>query len=129
MIAIVAGVLLVIRLVVVKLLDFVIKRQRKLLKRPISPEARVLRKNLHAIALSMQASNLIPIVLDSLILLDELGIINHQRTTELIITYAISNSLFILMAAYMLYSMYKLSEHKEEVDALEEAFVDSVKDK
>ena len=61
----------------------------------------------------------IPILLDSLVVLQGLGFFVTVRTSPVLIVYAVSNAVTMLLAAILIYSIYKLAIHNEEVTDLE----------
>lgn len=129
MIGIIAAILLTIRVIAVRKLYKVLKTQIELLRRPIDPEVWEFRRSLHYMTLALLVGNILPIVLDFLVVLDELGWIAHYRTIFVITAYAISNAVMMLIAVTMIKRMYDLANQADEVDRLEKAHVRSKGDR
>lgn len=126
---ILAALLLLGRLFVVWIMGKVIRKQRKLLSMPLQDEmyienlaqVKAFRNTLHYLALGIFFSNLMPLVLDVAVVL---GV---DRTMPFLVAYAVSNCLYAVTAAIMIYKMYQLAEQTQEVTELESAYVKSKK--
>lgn len=127
---VVAFILLVLRIAGSVFLFQVLKKQIELLRRPIKADPSQyneddvmnvwnFRRNLHYITIALFVGNFIPIVLDSLVVLQGLGFLENVRTSPVIIVYAVSNAVTMLLAAILINSIYKLAIHTEEVTDLE----------
>lgn len=126
----IAAFLLVERLIASLFLLGTLVIQRGLLKAPLNLDpksyseddiAKVMtfRRTLHYIAIALFVGNFLPIVLDTLVVLQAFGIGEHVRTTNVLIAYAVSNATTMLLASYMINKMYKLATQTKEVTDLE----------
>lgn len=121
---IIAGTLLILRLVAVHYLFRVLKIQIRLLRRPIDPCIWDFRRKLHYMTVALLLGNVLPIILDSLVVLRGFGVLEFVRTSPLLITYAISNALIGFIAATLIYRIYKLANEDDDiVDDLEKRSV------
>ena len=117
MIELLAFILLVLRLIATHFLIRVLKAQWELMKRPLSSHARSLvdeqdiiayRKQLFYLTLALAGSNLLPIVFDLFIMTKRIGIIWFTvTTTEFLIVYTISNALAAILAAVLIFRIYR----------------------
>lgn len=107
--ALIAGTLLIIRLIAVYKLSNVLKVQIRLLKKPIDAEVWEFRRSLHYMTIALMVGNILPIILDSLVIADELDLISHYRGSAFLTAYAISNALTMLIAVIMISRMYGLA--------------------
>lgn len=81
----------------------VVPKQHKLLKATNDPELRPLRKTLFLCGLVLAAGNVVPIVIDVAGLF-EMG------SFGLLLAYVFSNNFTALLAAYMMWTVYKISD-------------------
>lgn len=130
MIELLAFILLVLRLIATHFLIRVLKAQWELMKRPLASHARTLvdeqdiisyRKQLFYLTLALAGSNLLPIIFDLFIMTKGIGIIWFTvTTTEFLIVYTISNALAALLAAVLIYRIYRnaleVDQHHETSD-------------
>lgn len=98
-----ALILLIGRLITVVFISFVIPKQYRLLKATNYPELRVLRKRLFLSSIVLLCGQFIPI------LIDVLGIFKIG-SFNLLLIYVYSNNLTAILAAYMMWTVYKISE-------------------
>jgi len=108
----------------------VLKIQIDLLRKPIKLDEEIyneqdiidvwnFRRRLHYIPIALFVGNFVPIVLDSLVVIRWFGILDSVRTTPVLIVYAISNAVTMLLAAILINSIYKLAIETKEVTDLE----------
>lgn len=127
---IIASILLLIRIVASVFLWKVLKIQVDLLRRPIKVDEAMyneqdivdvwnFRKFLHYTTIALFVGNFIPIILDALVVLQWFGVFDGFRTRPVLIIYAISNAVTMLLAAILINSIYKLAVETKEVTDLE----------
>lgn len=124
MIGFIAGGLLLLRLVAIYKLYKVLKVQIELLKRPIDPTVWEFRRSLHYMTVALLISNILPVILDTLVVADSFGWISHYRTIPTLTAYAVSNAVMMLIAVVMIKRMYDLANQVDEVDQLEKAHLE-----
>ena len=117
MIELLAFILLILRLIAIHFLIRVLKAQWELMKRPLASYARRLvdeqdiiayRKQLFHLTLALTGSNLLPTVFDLFILTDGVGFTwLTVSTTEFLIAYTIANALAALLAAILVFRIYR----------------------
>lgn len=108
MIELLALFLLALRLTATGFLLNVLKKQRKLMKRPIDTEITGFRKNLYFLTLGLAGSNLLPILFDIFILTKGMGFIWFTvSTTQFLIAYTLSNASAALLAAILVQKIYR----------------------
>lgn len=95
--------LLIGRIITVTFIALVLPKQHKLLKATNYPELRVLRKKLFLCSIVLLAGQFVPIIIDVL------GIF-QLGSFGLLLTYVYSNNLTAILASYMMWTVYKISE-------------------
>lgn len=98
--------LLIGRIVTLVLILLVIPKQYKLLKAKNQPEISYLRRRLFLSSVIMGAGQLVPIIIDVL------GIFG-KGSFGLLLLYVYSNNLTAMLGAYMMWTVYKISESRE----------------
>lgn len=137
---IIAFTLLILRITASYFLFKVLKIQVDLLRRPIKVdeasyneqdiiEVWNFRRRLHFITIALFVGNFVPITLDALVVLQWLGVFEGFRTTPVLIVYAISNAVTMLLAAILINSIYRLAIQTKEVTDLELEHLRKAKDK
>jgi hypothetical protein len=109
MIELIALILLMLRVTATGFLLNVLKKQRKLMTRPIDAEINGFRKHLYYLTLGLAGSNALPIVFDAFIIAKGLGVpaLSDVSSQPLIVAYAISNAAAALLAAILVQKIYR----------------------
>lgn len=118
----IAAVLLILRILGGFYLVKILRIQIGLLRKPINEEVWDFRRKLHYIILALFTGNLIPIILDALVVLQGVGIGSNIRTEPVLVVYAASNALIALLFAILLYKIYSMA-NQPIVEQLEEEHV------
>lgn len=120
---ILAGILLIGRLIAVRYLFTTLKVQIALLRLPIEPEVWDFRKKLHYMTVALLIGNFPPIVLDLAVLW---GV---ERTAPYLVVYTLSNMITMVIAAIMIDKMYRLANQADLVNELEKEHMRSTSKK
>lgn len=100
--------LLVLRITATGLLVRVMKTQLSLMKRPIDTEIAGFRKSLFFLTLALALSNILPIVFDTAIIVDTLGVFGYSIDLDYyLLIYTLSNALGAVLASFLVYRIYK----------------------
>lgn len=125
-----AATLLILRLIGVAYLVRVLKIQIKLLRKPIDdPEIWDFRRTLHYITVALTVGNLVPIILDSLVVLQGIGKLDYVRTRPVLLVYAGTNAVIALLAAIMIHKLYRLAADTKIVTDLERSYLNEKRKK
>lgn len=130
MIELAAVIFLGLRIAATTFLWKVLKVQIDLLRRPIKLDPEMydeqdikdvwnFRKTLHYITIALYVGNFIPIVLDSFVILQSVGLLDGYRTTPVLVVYAASNAITMLLATILIFNIYRLATQTKEVTDLE----------
>lgn len=109
---ILAGALLVGRLVSQVFITLVLKRQWELLKLPIDENLKLFRKRLFTLSIVIFLGNLVPILLDA----TALFITTEGRNSNpsiIGIAYVISNNLTAIVSAFVIWLLYRLAAKED----------------
>jgi hypothetical protein len=108
-IKVLAAVLLVMRLVSISFMTLVLKRQYKLFRLPLEPEARHVRLVLMLMAAIIWCGQLIPIAIDTATLFVDT---KRSNPSTLGISYAVSNASTAIVSSILFWLMYRLIERE-----------------
>lgn len=108
-IIIIAAILLFMRLVSAGFILSVIRKQWKLLHKPIDPDLRTFQYALFVMSCIIFAGNGVPIVIDTVTLFVETS--RPETLGALSISYAMSNAITAMVSAILIWFMYKIAEN------------------
>lgn len=113
---ILAGLLLVGRLIAIVILWRVFRVQMNLLRLSIDPEVLDFRRKLHYMTIALLIGNFPSVILDAVVMA---GV---KRTLPYLIVYAVFNVITMIIAASMIDRMYRLAGNTKEVNDLEREY-------
>lgn len=107
-IAIIAFILLIMRLISAGFILSVLRKQWRLLHKPIDADLRLFQRILFAMSVIIFLGNGVPIVIDTITLFVETS--RPAKLAALSISYALSNALTAMVSAILIWLMYKIAE-------------------